>query len=225
MTTTCICEGASLTDTIRQDVDRYVFGAEREGRSRRTVLLRVFLLSPGLWTIIAHRVTHYSLTRIRPRPLAALIGGLAFAVLRLLHLVTGIEIDTDAHIGPGLLIPHCGTIVIGAVRMGRCCNIAQGVTLGRSTMNDPAVTDVPMVGDRVWIGPGAVIAGPLTIGHDAVIGANSLLTRDVLPGSVVLGVPARVVSQRGSFAQVAYRTMGDDVERAEALRVLDGAPS
>jgi serine O-acetyltransferase len=209
----CVCEGAGLADTVRQDIDRYVHGFEREGQPGRLVLLRAVLLSPGMWAVVSYRLTHYALTRVRPRPLAVGVATLAFAIQRILHLVTGVEINTRAHIGPGLLIPHRGTIVIGAVRIGRCCNIAQGVTIGRSTLNDAAQADTPTLGDRVWVGPGAVVAGPVHVGDDAAIGANSVPMRDVPARAVVVGIPARPVSDRGSFAQVAYRGMDCDPER------------
>jgi len=217
----CVCEGAGLIATMRQDIDRYAFGTEQESGAGWTVPLRVALLSPGLWAVLAYRLTHYALTRVRPRQLSALLATPAFALQRLLHPITGVEINTRAHIGPGLLIPHRGTIIIGAVRMGRCCNISQGVTIGRSTLEEGGEVDTPTLGDRVWIGPGAVVAGPLHIGDDATIGSNSVPMRDVPPCGVVMGVPARLVSERGSFAQVAYRGMDQDQDRVLARQKLE----
>jgi len=77
----------------------------------------------------------------------------------------------------------------------------------------------------VWVGPGAVIAGELTVGDDAVVGANSLLVRDVPPLGVVLGVPARLVSRRGSFAQILYRGMDNDDKRKLALAEREAGPA
>jgi len=217
----CPCEGAGLVATVRQDVDRYVYGTEQESGPGPDVALRAVLLAPGLWAVLAYRLTHYALTRVRPRRLGALLAMPAFTLQRLLHLVTGVEINTRAHIGPGLLVPHRGTIVIGAVRMGRCCNVSQGVTIGRSTLEEGGRIDTPTLGDRVWIGPGAVITGPLQIGDDATVASNSVPMRDVPPRGVVMGVPARLVSERGSFAQVAYRGMDQDPERAQARQMLE----
>jgi serine O-acetyltransferase len=216
----CVCEGAGLFDTIREDVDRYVFGVEQEGVSGWLVLLRVALLSPGLWSVLSYRVTHFAINRL-PRPLSTGVGTVFFTLQRILHLLTGVEINTRAHIGPGLLIPHRGTIVIGSVRIGRNCNISQGVTLGRSTLIDAVGTDTPVLGDRVWVGPNAVVAGPVTIGDDAAIAANSVPLRDVPARGVVMGVPARLVSERGSFNQVAYRGMDDDPDRIASLKSDD----
>ena len=73
------------------------------------------------------------------------------------------------------------------------------------------------------VGPGAVVAGGLTVGADAAVGANSVVVRDVPPRGVVLGIPARLVSRAGSFAQVRYRGMDGDAERAAARKTTDGA--
>jgi serine O-acetyltransferase len=152
---------------------------------------------------------------------------------RIVVAITGIQIDARAHIGPGLKIPHGGKIVIGPARIGGNCDVYQGVTLGGSmstsmTSNDGSRlrTGKPTLGDRVWIGPGAVIAGGVTVGDDASVGANSLLARDVPPRGVVVGVPARLVSRQGSFIQIIYRRMQSDDERKAALSEgLEAGPS
>jgi serine O-acetyltransferase len=224
----CGCEGASLAATIREDVDRYLFGVERawSPRTGLIALLRVAVLSPGLWAVLSYRVTHHAFTRIRPARLGHAIGLLLQLTQRIVLAITGIDLDPRAHIGPGLMIPHSGFIVVGPVRIGRNCDISQGATLGHSTTEeDPGKRVTPVLEDRVWVGPGAVIAGGIHVGADAAIGANSVLVRDVPPCGVVLGVPARLVSQRGSFAQVAYRGMNEDVERLAARSHAEAAGS
>jgi serine O-acetyltransferase len=118
---------------------------------------------------------------------------------RVILALTGIDISAHAHIGPGLYIPHGGYIVVGPVRAGKNCNFYQGVTLGKSvsTLDNPHFKSlVPTLGDGVWVFPGAVIVGDVTVGDDAAVSANSLVVRDVPPGGVVMGVPARLVSRR-----------------------------
>lgn len=217
MPATCVCEGASLRHTVRQDIDRYVAIAERDGHSRTLARLRV-PLSLKLLAVTNYRVTHALLTRVRPRILGRVLGALSFVGQRLLAPVTGLEINPRAHLGPGLMIPHDGHIVIGPVRVGRHCTISHGVTIGQGLQGEgPAEEDTPVIGDRVWVGPGAVIAGPIRVGSDASVGANSVLLRDVPPRGVVLGVPARVLSYKGSFSQIYYGGMADDPERRLAL--------
>ena len=67
------------------------------------------------------------------------------------------------------------------------------------------------------VGPGAVVAGPIRVGSDAAVSANSLVLRDVPERAVVLGVPARVISYEGSFTQIYYRDMAQDPQRRRAL--------
>jgi serine O-acetyltransferase len=213
----CVCEGASLRDALREDMDRYIAAAERDGHSRALARLRV-PLSLKVLAVANYRVTHALLTRVRPRVVGRVLGGLSFIGQRLFRVVTGLEIDPQAHLGPGLMIPHDGHIVIGPVRVGRHCTISHRVTIGQGLQGDgPAHDDTPVLGDRVWVGPGAVIAGPIQVGSDASVGANSVVLRDVPPRGVVLGVPARLLSHKGSFTQVYYRGMTDDPDRRLAL--------
>jgi serine O-acetyltransferase len=212
----CVCDGASLREAIYGDLDRYVFVAQhQQGMTGRFLPLRIGLMSQGLLATAAYRVSHYARHRFRSR-----VARLLPAVFhRIIMALTGIHIDASAHIGPGLSFAHGGHVVIGPVRMGRNCDIYQGVTLGASmTLDDRhRRLGAPTLGDRVWVGPGAVIAGDVTVGNDAVVGAISLVTRDVPPGGVVVGVPARLVSRLGSFTQLMYRGMDTDEDRIRAL--------
>jgi serine O-acetyltransferase len=213
----CVCDGLSLRDAIAQDVDRYVASAERDGRSARLARIGVSL-SLKVWAVGCYRISHAALTRIRPRLLGQALAIAPMAGQRFFTALTGIEIDPHAHLGPGLMLPHTGNIVLGPVRVGRCCNISQGVTIGQGFRGPgPAVHAVPELGDRIWVGPGAVVAGPIRVGNDAAVSANSLVVRDVPARAVVLGVPARVVSYDGSFAQIYYRGLDADLERTSAL--------
>ena len=208
----CVCESGGIPAALREDLDRYIFG----GRSGRLRSLSVVLQSQGLWATTAYRLRHYARHRLRSR----LLGVLLLPVQRIVIALTGIDIDPDAHIRPGLLIPHGGYIVIGPVQIGRNCNIHQGVTLGErvSTLEDrTSQPTFPTLGNRVWVGPGAVVAGGVAIGNDASVGANSLVLRDVPQRGVVLGVPARMVSTHGSFTQIRYREMDNDDERKASL--------
>ena len=213
----CVCENGRLRAAFRGDLDRYVFIVQSQrGLAGPLAAFRVGLLSQGLWATTAYRLNHYARHRLRSR----LFGVLPSVFHQVIMALTGIHIDASAHIGSGLKIPHGGRIEMGPVRVGRNCDIYQGVTLGASasTVSDPySKPGVPALGDRVWVGPGAVIAGAVTVGDDASVGANSLLVRDVPPRGVVLGVPARLVSRRGSFSQVFYREMDNDDERKAAL--------
>ncbi|MFW6155410.1 MAG: serine O-acetyltransferase [Planctomycetota bacterium] len=112
----------------------------------------------------------------------------------------GVDICSLACIGKGLRIPHPHGIVIGgSVRIGSDARIQQGVTLGgnrgKTRTGEPQWT-APRLGDRVLIGPGAVIVGPVEIGDDVIVAANAVVTKDVPAGKIVGGVPARAIGHR-----------------------------
>lgn len=126
-----------------------------------------------------------------------------FARLVLGHLVykLGISIPSGTAIGSGFYIGHFGGIVVSQkATIGRNCNISQGVTIGRA--NRGRNRGYPVLGDNVYIGPGAVIAGSVRIGNNVAIGANCVVTMDIPDDSVVVGVPGRIISQEGSAGYV-----------------------
>lgn len=120
----------------------------------------------------------------------------------------GIDIPFTTDIGPGFYIGHFSCIFINeSCVIGRNCNVSQGVTIGTTNRGERAGN--PVIGDNVYIGPGAKVIGAIRIGNDAAIGANCVVTRDVPDRAVVVGVPGRVISSRGSAGYI-HRT---DYER------------
>lgn len=176
-----------------EDVARCVRYAPRRPRLRE--LVRV----GGLWALAAYRLGGYR--RGEARPLVRALLALPHAFLETVaRLVFGIHLDTRARIGPGLYIGHWGGIwVAPGVVLGSGCNLSQGVTIG---VGGTARRGTPTLGDRVWIGPGATVSGPIRIGDGAVVGSNSLVVADVPPKGVAVGVPARVVARSGSAALI-----------------------
>jgi serine O-acetyltransferase len=105
----------------------------------------------------------------------------------------GIDINLSADIGPGLKIEHFGGIFVnGKARIGMRCSILQGVTIGE-------YRGAPALGDFVFVGPGAKVIGPVQVGNNAIIGANAVITRHVADNQVVVGVPGRAISDKGSI--------------------------
>ena len=107
-------------------------------------------------------------------------------------MMLGFEIPCNVF-GPGLKINHQGLIIINpCARIGAFCDIHQGVNIG---MNGKSDKDSPTIGDNVWIGPGAKIFGPITIGDRCQIGANAVVNKSFPDeGKTIAGVPARIVS-------------------------------
>lgn len=111
---------------------------------------------------------------------------------------------TNAQIGPGLYIGHHGGIVTNEeMQIGKNCNLSHDVTIGVSRRGERA--GVPVIGDNVYIGPGAKIFGKITIGNNAAIGANCVVTKDVPENGVVAGIPGKVISYEGSAGYINNR--------------------
>jgi serine O-acetyltransferase len=137
-----------------------------------------------------------------------LLAPFAAAVKHHYSVKYGISIPRTTQIGPGFYIGHFGDIVInGECIIGRDCNISQGVTLGQS--NRGPRKGVPVLGDRVYIGPGAKIVGEVQVGSDVAIGANAVVTSDVPNNAVMVGVPARIVSYSGSTGYINHTDYPD----------------
>lgn len=218
----------SIRDLIRSDIDRYRFMATSDqtaplGRlSGPLVTFRVLVMCQGLQASIVYRLGH-GLLLWQPRStlgrFARMAGRVAhFVAGRCVEVTTGISIAERATIGPGLYIGHFGGIIVGAVTIGTNCNLSHGVTLGRS--GRIGSYERPIVGDRVWIGPGAVLTGDVRIGDDAVIGANSVVTRPVPARCAAYGVPATILPDTASFGMILYRDAHADIGRAASVSRL-----
>ena len=121
-------------------------------------------------------------------------GILADVVKQFNQLLTGADVAWQARISAGLVLRHPVGVVIGAgVRAGENLILQQGVTIGGDGGSKLDEDHFPTIGDNVRIGPGARLLGNITVGDGAVIGANSVVIRDVPAGAFVAGVPARVI--------------------------------
>ena len=148
----------------------------------------ILLTWPGVHAVLAYRLAN----RLRRAgvPLMPLV------VSWLARGLTGIEIHPGASIGPGFFIDHGAGVVIGeTAEIGRDVTVYQGVTLGGTGFQ--AGKRHPTVEDNVTIGSGAKLLGPITVGHGAKIGANSVVVEDVPPCSTVVGNPGHPVKVEG----------------------------
>jgi serine O-acetyltransferase len=107
--------------------------------------------------------------------------------------LNGCVIGTRARFGPGLVLAHpIGIVINSSVRAGVNLVLESGVVLGDNRGRSPTI------GDNVFVGSGAKVIGGVTIGSGARIGANAVVLHDVPPGTLVVGIPARVVPARAS---------------------------
>jgi serine O-acetyltransferase len=183
--------GRSLTAALRAritPVERDIRAARERDPAARS-LAAVLLCYPGLHAMWLHRAAHGLYRRRLLLPARVLSQASRF--------LTGIEIHPGAQIGPGLFIDHGMGVVIGeTTEIGEDVTIYQGVTLGGTGF--ATGKRHPTVEDNVTIGSGAKLLGPITIGHGAKIGANSVVIHDVPPNSTVVGVPGHPVRVEGA---------------------------
>jgi serine O-acetyltransferase len=144
--------------------------------------LEAMLCYAGLHAVLWHRLSH-ALWRAGLRPLARFSSHLA-------RFLTGIEIHPGARIGRRLFIDHGMGVVIGeTAEIGDDVLIYHSVTLG-GLSGQPGKRH-PTIEDRVTIGAGAQVLGPITVGRGARVGANAVVVSAVAPGCTVVGIPAR----------------------------------
>ncbi|MHA2061171.1 MAG: serine O-acetyltransferase [Candidatus Sifarchaeia archaeon] len=151
-------------------------------------LVEVLTSYPGVHAILLHRVAHFFWEL-----------GLPFVPRYLSHIArqtSGIDIHPGAKIGHDFFIDHgAGTVIGETAEIGNNVTLYQGVTLGG--VKTDRVKRHPTLGNNIVAGAGAKILGAITIGDNVKIGANSVVTKDVPPDSVVVGVPGRIVARNG----------------------------
>jgi serine O-acetyltransferase len=176
-----------LSARLREDVA----AARAHDPAARSALV-VVLSYPGVHAVWLYRVAHRWWRSPGLRLPARLLSQFA-------RFLTGVEIHPGARIGRRLFIDHGMGVVIGeTAELGDDVMLYHGVTLGgRSTRREKRH---PTLGDRVTVGAGATVLGPVVIGHDSAVGAGAVVVKDAPPHSVLVGIPARDVSARAADA-------------------------
>ena len=194
---------------IRSDV---AAARSRDPAARDVGALEVLIAWPGVHALLAHRLAH----ALR----AAGVPLLPRLIALTARAITGIEIHPAALIGSGFFIDHGMGVVIGeTAEIGSDVTLYQGVTLGGTGF--ATGKRHPTVQDNVTIGSGAKLLGPITIGHGAKIGANSVVIHDVPPNSTVVGNPGhpvRIEGRRPEGPDADWIHLPDPV--ADAIRGL-----
>ncbi len=169
--------------TLRRDIQAVL---DRDPAARSA--WEIVLLYPGLHALWLHRLAHM-LWRSGFKGGARLVSNIS-------RFFTGIEIHPGARIGSGFFIDHgMGTVIGETAEIGEDVTLYHNVTLGGVSWEK--VKRHPTLEDHVVVGAGAQILGPIRIGAHSRIGANSVVVKDVPPGSVVVGVPGRVKARNG----------------------------
>ncbi len=180
-----LATAARLARELRRDVTAV---HERDPSARGVSSLEILTSWPGVHALLSHRVAH----SLHQAGVPVVPRAIAYGA----RAVTGIEIHPGARVGDGFFIDHGHGVVVGeTAQIGDNVTLYQGVTLGGTGF--ATGKRHPTVQDNVTIGSGAKLLGPITIGHGAKIGANSVVIHDVPPNSTVVGNPGHPVRVEG----------------------------
>jgi len=173
-----------LWGRISEDVDS-VFDRDPAARTR----FEVYATYPGVQAAILYRLAH-PLWRRGWRFLPRFIAYVA-------RVWTCVDIHPGATIGRRLFIDHGAGVVVGeTAELGDDVTLYHGVTLGGTSWRRGKRH--PTLGDGCVVGAGAKILGPVTLGRQVKVGANSVVIDNVPEGSTVVGIPAKAVRTRPS---------------------------
>ena len=172
-----------MFEGIREDI-RSVFHRDPAARTSVEVLLNY----PGLHAVLMHRLAH-KLWTMDFKLSARFISSFS-------RWLTGIEIHPGATIGRRFFIDHGMGVVIGeTAEVGDDVTIYHGVTLGGTTWNKGKRH--PTLKNGVVVGAGAKVLGPITVGENARVGSNAVVTKDVPGEATVVGIPGRIICKEG----------------------------
>lgn len=160
----------------------------------------IVFFTQGFWAIFQYRIAH-SVYRLQIPLLKQILQFFCLIWQKVIEMTTGISIPASAQIGHSFYIGHFGGIILNAkTSIGNNCNLSQGVTIGVSGQGENR--GVPKIGNNVYVGANVVIAGNIMVEDNVLIGACSLVNMNVAVNSVMLGVPAVKVSEKGSEGYV-----------------------
>jgi serine O-acetyltransferase len=175
---------------MRGDRDQNPPGMSLLALLREDLRTHESLFSHGFWALLVNRFGNWRMSR--PRWLRAPLKPVYELMLQWCFWFVRIEVPYLVKVGRRVRIWHNGNCVLGALYIGDDVQVRHNVTLGLAQHGAP-LTTLPIIEDRVLIGVGAVVLGPITIGHDSIIAANSVVTQDVPPYSLVGGIPGKVI--------------------------------
>ncbi len=185
---------------------------DRDPAARGVGTAEILASWAGVQALLAHRVSH-ALFEAKVPMLPRTISYASRAI-------TGIEIHPAAEIGSDFFIDHGAGVVIGeTAEIGDSVTLYQGVTLGGTGF--ARGKRHPTIEDQVTVGSGAKLLGPVRVGHDAKVGANTVVVEDVPPGTTVVGNPGHPVRVEGRKVEgpdADWIHLPDPV--AEAIREL-----
>jgi serine O-acetyltransferase len=154
-----------------------------------------FLLYPSFHAIVTHRYISHPMYNLR-------VPFIPRAISQASRLFTGIEIHPGAAIGKGFFIDHgMGTVIGETAEIGNYCTLFHNVTLGGTGKHKGKRH--PTLGDNVLVGTGAILLGPIKVGNNVKIGANTfIINKNVPDNCTVVGDPGKIVKINGQKANL-----------------------
>lgn len=145
-------------------------------------------LAQGFWRLFWHRFGNWRMS-VRFKPARMMLTAIYRSMFKLSQWMGGIELPYTVKVGRRVRLEHFGGMILVARSIGNDVVLRQNTTIGIARDDDIAAR--PVLEDHVDVGAGAVILGDIVVGRGALIGANAVVTKDVPPYAVMLGVPAR----------------------------------
>ncbi len=157
-----------------------------------------FLLYPCLHAIVVHRYISHPLYKIKIPFIPRLIS-------QIMRFLTGVEIHPGAKIGKGFFIDHAmGTVIGETAEIGDNCVLFHNVSLGGTGHHK--IKRHPTLGNNVLVGTAATLLGPINVGNNVKIGAETvIINRDVPSNCTVVGAPGRIVKLKGKKVNISLK--------------------
>ena len=173
-------EGIGLMDLIREDFQTY----DRK------------VFAQGFWVLFWHRLGNARMG-IRWKPLRTIFSLMYKFMFKVTQWLCGISLSYAVPVGRHVKLEHFGGMILAARAIGNGVVIRQNTTIGIASVQD--TESLPVIGDGVDIGVGAAVLGNIKVEKNAVIGANAVVIKDVPPGAIVGGVPARIIKFKPGY--------------------------
>ncbi|WP_296640832.1 serine O-acetyltransferase [Roseinatronobacter sp.] len=150
-------------------------------------------LAQGFWCLFWHRFGNWRMS-VRFKPARVVLTAIYRTMFRAGQWIGGMELPYTVQVGRRVRLEHFGGMILVARAIGNDVVLRQNTTLG--IPRDDDINARPILEDHVDIGAGAVVLGDITVGRGALIGANAVVVKDVPPGAVMVGVPAKCIRMR-----------------------------
>lgn len=189
-----------MLDNLRADIGRKLSMREESCTTFSGKL--GILLERGTVAVMVYRFGRWA--RDARGPLRQLLVVIYYPLFYLVQIFSGISIQAYTRIASGFVVKNFSCIFVLAERIGHNFTVCEGVTVG----NIRGKSRLPIIGDDVYLEPGCKVLGPVTIGSNVVVRANSLVLSNVPSNSIALGNPARVLPIEGGESGLTVQAVG-----------------